>query len=93
MNKSQYERLKAYELYLHTAYYSSYIKCLTASEMKELESIYRELGYKLHNKHCGECILSMCKRLGNLYFTYQLNQETNGKEGKRKKTSTQKTES
>jgi hypothetical protein len=94
MTEEQYNKLKPYETHLQMAYYSNCIRCVEAGEVRGMESIYNELGYKLHNRTCGECVLTMCKVLGKLYFTFALpKSKENDKEAKRKKTNASKAES
>lgn len=90
ISENIYNQLKPYETHLKTAYNSGYIRCLAANEVKKLESIYSQLGYKLSNRNCGDCVLTMCKILGGLYFAYKPLKLEQNEETKRKKTSPSK---
>lgn len=69
MTKEQYNILKQYEKHFSTARYG-YVRGIYSSDIQLVSPIYAQLGYKLSNPNCGECILVMFKNLGIEYNKY-----------------------
>lgn len=71
MNEELYERMKQYESYFHTAFYSDYTRGVTRSQLEDLISIGAVLGVRTSNKSCPKCNFDFIKRLAKIYYDYE----------------------
>lgn len=73
LNCTQYQQLRKYDRFLRTAHYANYITGMSLNTANELKAIYEKITGKPFPKNmsCTRCKLDLCKRLGNLYFTYE----------------------
>lgn len=69
MTATQFKTLEPYEKHFATAA-NSYIHGIYHSDITLLEPIYTQLGFRLDNVNCADCILTMFKRLGKAYNEY-----------------------
>ena len=74
LNREQYEKLKAYDTIMNSAYYSDYALGLTSKIRQELDALYKEF-YNEQNSgilsSCGSCTMKGIKRLAKDYMQYQ----------------------
>ena len=61
--------LQPHERHLHSAVYADYVVALSTTAATELFNVYNAVfAANEVNKHCGVCVLKVCKRLGTLYY-------------------------
>ena len=72
LNAAQYSQLRKYDRFLRTAHYANYITGMGVKTATELKDLYVKFTGKQYNESltCGKCRLELCKRLGELYFSY-----------------------
>lgn len=86
MNKEIKKRLSKYESSLREAR-GDYYRALLREEVDELVEIGEELGVKLESRGCPRCLLTFLKKLGDLYFAQeQEDEEKVAEEPKKKRT-------
>lgn len=84
MKKEIKERLSKYESSLREAK-GDYYRALLREEVDELVEIGEELGVKLESRGCPRCLLSFLKKLGDLYFAQEQEDEQKVTEEPKKK--------
>jgi hypothetical protein len=71
LNKKQIKILEPYSHHFQTAKLG-YIRGIYYSDIQSVLPIYTELGYRLTNPNCGECVLVMFKKLGEIFEKYKI---------------------
>lgn len=72
INKNTYSKLKPYEHFLRQAYYGMYLTGMDMMTTKKIIELYEKMGgNKIINSVCNACKLSMCKELGEVFFSYK----------------------
>lgn len=84
MTKEEFEILKNYESYFHSAIHAQYIRCLQKKDVEILHNYYQQFfNKKKNNLNCSSCVYDMVKDLGILYYEH-LKTEYNGKKKRNK---------
>ena len=71
LNVAQYNKLKKYSSIIKRAKEFHYYSALSRTDFDELLSIYESLFTDKVCKTCGESILNMLSKLGELYIIYE----------------------
>ena len=70
ITKKQFEVLKPYEKYLEQAK-NGYVTALPFADARLLSLVYVDLGGKVANLGCHNCVYRMVRALSEYYFTYK----------------------
>ena len=84
MEKEIKERLSKYESSLREAK-GDYYRALLREEVDELVEIGEDLGVKLESRGCPRCLLTFLKKLGDLYFAQEPEEQKREEENPKKK--------
>lgn len=72
INKTIYQELKPYAVYMRQAYYSCCVMNISALKVAEIVKIAKKAGYNSSvNPSCSSCIIKMLFALGKEYFAYE----------------------
>lgn len=70
LSKAEYRALQPYSRHLKSSQ-NGYIRGVYHSDVQAVLPIYTKYGYKLSNPNCADCVLSMFKKLGEMYREYE----------------------
>lgn len=70
MKKGQFTKLSKYEDTFKQAK-AGYYRALSRTDLEEMATIYKELGYTITQLNCNRCILGMLKNLATEYDNYK----------------------
>lgn len=68
LSKKQISILKPYECHFKSAQ-SGYIRGVYQVDINIMQPIYESLGFHLGSPNCSQCVLTMCRDLGKIYFS------------------------
>lgn len=72
LTPEQRATLEPHERHLHSAVYADYVVALSTTAATDLFNVYNKVfAANEVNKHCAQCVLRVCKRLGTLYYAEQ----------------------
>lgn len=73
LTKEEYEFLQPYSDRLNTASKSQYIRALPSNFVHQMRLIYERLIDKSYsmNESCGNCILTLCRKMKPYYDEYE----------------------
>lgn len=80
-----YNKLRKFDRYLFTSYYSDYVRGLTSREVQELSEIGNEVGIPYKHNGCPKCLLNFIKKLAKPYFEQQKKLEEKKKQKQEEK--------
>lgn len=76
LTPEQRATIAPYERHLHSAVYADYVVALSTTAATALFNVHNAVFTSNEvNKHCAQCVLRVCQRLGKLYYAEQPTQE------------------
>lgn len=72
LTPEQRATIAPYERHLHSAVYADYVVALSTTAATALFNVHNAVFASNEvNKHCAQCVLRVCQRLGKLYYAEQ----------------------
>lgn len=68
--KEQYDKLTKYRDKLYTACYCKFVRMSSRADLIEMDEIYKEVFHTSSGAigGCSRCLMTVCQKLGSLYF-------------------------